>query len=97
MSKRSLQQRFEHFHDGHPEIYSEFRLIAHEIYAARGGEGHYGAKAIMEVIRYHRVLSGRDRSEPFKINNSYISRYARLLIDEDKRFAHFFETRPLRS
>jgi hypothetical protein len=89
----SIQERFEHFDQAHPEIYEEFRAIAHDL--LRRGRSHYGSKAILEVIRYNRILSGKD--EKFKINNNYSSRYARKLMEEDERFRGFFEVRELKS
>ncbi len=95
MKAESIQERFEHFDHAHPEIYEAFRTIAQDLF--QRGREHYGSKAILEVIRYHRILSGLDENEPFKINNNYSSRYARKLIGEDERFAQFKETRELRS
>ena len=92
---KSIKEQFEHFDQTHPEIYEEFRNIARDL--LRRGRGHYGSKAILEVIRYHRILSSQDENEPFKINNNYSSRYARKLMDEDERFRDFFELRELRS
>ena len=91
----SIQERFERFDALHPEIYAEFRQIALSLMTR--GRLHYGSKAILEVIRYHRILSGKSETEPFKINNTYSSRYARKLMDEDGRFSDFFELRELRS
>lgn len=91
----SIQSQFERFDQTHPEIYEEFRAIARDL--LRRGRSHYGSKAILEVIRYHRILSGKDENEPFKINNNYSSRYARKLVGEDERFERFFELRELRS
>ena len=94
-AKESIQERFERFDAQHPEIYQEFRHIAQDL--LRRGRKHYGSKAILEVIRYHRILSGKSEREVFKINNNYSSRYARKLVDEDERFADFFELRELKS
>lgn len=90
-----IQEQFERFHALHPEIYAEFRQIALKL--LQHGRSHYGSKAILEVIRYHRALSGKGETELFKINNNYSSRYARKLMEEDERFDHFFELRELRS
>jgi len=90
----TIQDRFEQFDTTHPEIYREFKRRAYQLWDA--GRRHYGAKGIMEAVRFHTALSGAD-IEPFKINNNYISRYVRKLIDEDKRFTHFFELRVLRA
>jgi len=89
------EERFTRFLELHPEVYAEFKRIAEQLLTR--GKRHYGAKAIMEVIRFHRAMSGADEKEPFKINNNYTSLVARKLIAEDSRFASFFETRELRS
>lgn len=89
---KSIQERFD---QAHPEMYEEFRAIAQDLLQCR--RRYYGSKAILEVIRYHRILSGKSETEPFKINNTYSSRYARKLMDEDGRFSDFFELRELRS
>ena len=96
MTRRlGVEERFTRWMEAHPEIYAEFKRIAGELYAR--GIGHYGAKAIMEVIRFHRAMSGQDESNPFKVNNDYTSRLSRKLMAEDARFADFFETRELKS
>ena len=95
MSQESIQERFEVWIARHPDVYSEFKKIAEGLLARK--RAHYGAKAIMEVIRFHRAMSGQDEAEPFKINNIYSSRIARKLMEEDERFAGFFETRELRT
>lgn len=91
----SLQERFEVFHQAHPEIYAEFKLLALRLYEQ--GRYHYGAKAIFEYIRLNRDLDGRGENEEYKVNNSYVSRYVRLLIHEEERLSTFFELRQLKS
>ena len=90
-----IQEQFRRFDADHPEIYEEFCQIARNL--LHHGRSHYGSKAIFEVIRYHRALSGQSDTDPFKINNNYSSRYARKLMEEDARFRGFFELRELRS
>ena len=95
MTKKSIQERFEEFHQEHPQVYREFKAIAEQLYDK--GWRHYGAGTIYEVLRYHSdTADGRD-AEPYKLNNNYRSRYARRLMAEDPRFQGFFETRSLRS
>ncbi len=90
-----IQEQFRRFDTNHPEIYQEFCQIARTLLCH--GRSHYGSKAILEIIRYHRALSGKSDVEPLKINNTYSSRYARKLMEEDERFRSFFELRELRS
>lgn len=94
-SAGTLQARFEAFHAEHPDVYAEFKRAAYRL--LRAGVRHYGAKAIFEFLRYQRAISGRDVGEPWKLNNNYHSRYARLLIDEDPRFAEILEVRALKT
>jgi hypothetical protein len=89
----TIQERFDRFCEKHPEIYQEFRQIALSLYAR--GRTRYGSKAIVEIVRYNRVMSGKDETEPFKIDNDFSSRLARKLAGEDTRFATFFEFREL--
>lgn len=91
----TFEERFERFLELHPEVYTEFKRMAQQLLAR--GIKHYGAKAIMEVIRYHRTVSMEGQGEPFKVNNNYTSRIARKLMDDDERFVDFFETRELKS
>ena len=81
MSGESIQERFEAWMGRHPDVYTEFKKIAESL--LNRNRTRYGAKAIMEVLRYHRVMSGQDESEPFKINNIYSSRIARKLMEEE--------------
>jgi len=93
--KRSIQEAFAEFHAAHPQVYIDFKALATQLYEK--GWRHYGAGTIYEVMRYHKDTSdGRD-TEPYKLNNDYRSRYARMLMEEDERFVSFFEIRSLRS
>lgn len=60
------------------------------------GQEHYGAKGILETIRYHRAIRG-PAGDAWKVNNSYSSRLARKAMSEHADLAGFFETRELRS
>lgn len=91
--RATSEERFSRFLDVHPEIYAEFKRLAHHLLAR--GIRHYGAKAIMEVIRYRCAISGQ--GETIRIDNNYTSMVARKLMDEDARFNGFFETRKMRN
>lgn len=78
------------YHHAHPEIYAAFRTIALRLY--NRGVKHYGGKAIMEIVRYETIIQAQ--GEPLKIQNNHTSRYVRLLMANDQRFASgFFEIR----
>ena len=83
---------FREYHHKNPEVYAAFRTLALRLYNA--GVRHYGAKCLFEVLRFETIIRGRD--DAFKINNSYVSRYSRLLMANDRRFDGFFAVRELR-
>ena len=89
----SIQQKFEDFDVAHPEVYTHFRHFANQIRTA--GHTKYGAKTIIERIRWEMDLQVTDGE--FKINNNFISRYARKLINEDTSFEGFFNLREIRT
>jgi len=73
---------------------AHFRSIALDLW--RRGVTHYGAKAIVEVVRYHRILQGVD-ADGFRINNDYTSRLARRAIEDCPELSEFFELRQIKS
>jgi hypothetical protein len=88
----TIQERFEDFDRKHPEVFVAFLEIAEQLLAS--GHRHYSADAIMHVVRFHRDVN-RSRDGGFKINDHFVSRYARKLMTADARFAGFFTTRTL--
>lgn len=57
------------------------------------GREHYGAKRIVEELRYDTALT--ERSGAWKINNSFVSRLARLAMERCHELRGFFEVRAL--
>jgi len=92
--KRTIQERFEEFHKNHPDVFERFKDLAFRLKHA--GREHFGAKALMENVRFYFATSSQGVEE-FKINNSFISRYARLLVQLYPEFEGFFEMRELRA
>lgn len=92
LTESELDAAFREYDARNPHVYAAFRERARMLLSA--GRRHYGAKGIMEAVRFHLAVSGDDG---FKINNNFTSRYARKLAEEDDRFAGFFEFRELRS
>lgn len=88
----TIQERFVAWLSKHEDIYVEFRVIAASLLDA--GVRRYGAKAIVEIVRFHRVMSDKG---PVAVDNDFVSRMARKLVQEDRRFAGFFVMRKLRS
>lgn len=89
-----LDARFDEYHKHNPHVYRLFKKYALQVKSA--GRNHFGAKMIMERVRWFKMFETND-PEGFKVNNDYTSRYVRLLIQERPEFDGFFETRKLRS
>jgi hypothetical protein len=92
----SLQMRFERFHREHPEVYKELVRLARQKLAARARKGrqlHIGIGNLVEAVRWHED----DDDAPVlpQINNSYRSRYARLMAEQEPDLRDVFEMREL--
>ena len=92
--KLSLDERFAAYHKVNPQIFELFEKYTFEL--KKAGVDHFGAKAIMELIRFHVVTTTLD-PKGFKINNNFTSRYVRLLVAKWSQLDGFFETRGLKS
>jgi hypothetical protein len=88
-----LEAKFQEFHKQNPQVYLALRERALQL--KRKGWSHYGIKAIVEVVRFHRALETTDPN--FKLNNNYSSRYARILMEQESELKEFFQTRELKS
>ena len=89
-----LQQRFNLYHQKYPHVFSLFKKFAKDTKSR--GRKYFGAKAIMERVRWSVNFETNEYDE-FKINNNYTSRYVRLLERDDSSFKGFFKKRELRA
>lgn len=87
-----LEQRFWTHHRAHPEIYDYFVRFAREWRATKGQHAKIGAKCLAERVRWEVAISGKD-DEGFKINNSAVSFYARLIALQEPSLKDIFEFR----
>lgn len=86
----SIQQRFEAFHEEHPEVYDMIVKYARRVL----GKGKTcGIGLIWERLRWEVKI---EKTEEFKLNDHYRSRYSRLIRDREADLVDFFETRALR-
>lgn len=53
----------------------------------RAGRSHYGAKGVMERVRWETVAGGGD---PFKISNDHVAFYARRFMRDHPEVGSFF-------
>jgi hypothetical protein len=88
-----LDIKFQDWLEKHPDVYVHFVRLALRL--KRAGRGHYGAKAIIEYLRFQSALDTRGPEEPYKLSNSYTSRLARKAMEEQEELAGFFTTHKL--
>jgi hypothetical protein len=91
---RTIQERFDTFHTGHPHIYD--KLVQYARRAKARGYKTCGIALLWEIIRY----SENDPNDPnhnYKFANEYRSRYARLIMEREPDLAGFFKVHPLES
>lgn len=91
---QSQEGLFQRFHAEHPEIYRELCRLARNLKSQ--GLEKYSIVGIYEVIRFNDAYSNTGE-KPFKLNNNYRSRYARLIMENEPDLQGFFETRELRT
>lgn len=87
-----IQADFERFHRDNPGVYRLFDRFTRRM-IERGFE-HGSTSLIAERIRWETAVE--THGEPFKINNNYRSRYARLWERQNPDHAGFFRKRKLR-
>ena len=89
----SIQSRFERFHDANPWVLTKLEEMTGELIAR--GRRRIGIAMLFEVIRWEHLRS--TTGDPFRLNNSFRSRYVRLMIHRHPEWADVFETRETRS
>jgi hypothetical protein len=86
------EEKFNRYDELNPEIWKEFEKIALNL-ITKYNRKRYSAYAIMEIIRYHTVISGASGDDEFKVNNDYRSWYARKFVNVHPEHKGFFELR----
>ena len=89
----TIDDRFHDFHQRNAWVYTALETMTAELVAA--GQRRVGMKMLVEVLRWRYFRQTFDRSSPFRLNNSYTSRYARLLVQNHPEWHGVFETRRL--
>jgi hypothetical protein len=90
----TIEQRFQSFHSQNPQVYEALVALAHQ--AKAHGKTRVGIKALWERMRWDLWLQ-TDSDEEFTLNNSFTSRYARLIAQREPDLADLFEFRRLRA
>lgn len=96
LAPRTIEARFVAFHAEHPEVLAKLRELA--LGLVRRGHRHLGIGVLWETLRYQTLLGYRpDEAEPYRLNDHYRSRYARLLMETTPELEGVFETRELKT
>lgn len=90
----SIEQRFVEFHAANPWVYVALVRLARDF--RRRGKDRVGIKMLVEVVRWE-FLRSTTSTDRFKINNSFTSRYARLVAAQEPDLASMFCVRTLRA
>lgn len=90
---KSISAKFQAFHAKYPQVYDLFRKLTLE--AIRKGFKNYGAKGIVELIRWQ--TKGTVKEDGYKVNNNYTSLYARMFETEFPQHEGFFRKRTLKA
>lgn len=88
-----LDDRFEEFHEKNPHVYAKLVELSHDLKDV--GHNTIGMKMLFEIIRWKTMLQTTDGD--FKMNNSYASRYVRLIEQNEPELVGMFSKRGLRS
>jgi hypothetical protein len=88
---RSHRERFMEFHKSNPDVYKYLREFA--LVALHRGR-RTSIKCLFERVRWE--ISIELREKPYRLNNSYTSLYARLLMKQEPQLRNFFVTRSLK-
>jgi hypothetical protein len=85
----TLADRFAAFHASNPHVADALETLAGQWLAA--GHRKVGMKALVERLRWESGI--RTVGSAYRINNSHVSFYARLLIERRPEWADCIETR----
>lgn len=92
-SGMTIQERFEAFHAFNPWVARALERLTAECVAK--GFGRIGIGMLFELLRYQ--YGAATHGDEFALNNSFRSRYVRLLLDAHPEWAPLFEVRALRT
>lgn len=93
--KLSITEAFHEFHATNPWVYDALVSITRDLRSR--GRDKVGVGMLFEVLRWHYWRQTDDASSDFKLNNNYRSRYARLIMKQERDLADVFDIRNLRS
>jgi len=87
MHGKWTKENFNLYNDQHPEVYKSFIMFAK---IATQHKKYYSAKAIFHRVRWETMVSG---GVDYKIDDGWISHYARKFMHDFPQHNNFFEIR----
>lgn len=91
--KETIEARFNRFHMENPHVFQLF--VKYALEAKRRGYDRFGAKAIIERMRWH--LNIETTGDYFLLNNDFTAHYSRKAMDEIPELKGFFHLREKRA
>ena len=93
MHGKWTKENFEEFHKNNPEIYILFIKFTNMVIERK--RKYYSAKAIFHRIRWESMISSDTHQllGDYKIDDGWISHYARMFMDDFPQHQGFFQTR----
>lgn len=100
---KTIDQAFAEYHAANPRMYELFDRYAKQLILA--GANKISFKLIGNRIRWEVYVNTEERTlfnmdgdlKRFKLNDAYISRYARLWAEGNPKYGHLVEFRDLRA
>jgi hypothetical protein len=89
----SIQRRFNKFHFSNPHVYRALVALARK--AKASGIKTYGIAGLYEKLRWDMNVETVGVTEQFKLSDNFKSRYARLIMSQERDLAGFFTTKKL--
>mgnify|MGYP003466352705 CR=1 FL=1 len=89
----TLQQKFDKYHKDNPHVLNALIKMTDDAIAK--GHNHLGMDLLFNVLRWESMIS--TRGDEYKINNSYSSRYVRLIEELRPDLIGVFSKRELRA
>ncbi|MFE6186487.1 hypothetical protein ACFQ6U_18890 [Streptomyces sp. NPDC056465] len=89
----TIQERFEAFHELNPWVLDELEAMTARCVGQQWPR--VGIAMLFELLRWR--YGEATRGDEFRLNNSYRSRYVRLLLERHPEWVRLFSTRALRT
>jgi len=91
---KTIETAFEHFDAGNPEVFEQ--ICRQALIAINKGKKRISIKAIVNWLRWNWFVDTKD-STGYKINDAYISLYARKFVKKYPQHKDKIELRALRA